>query len=256
MELATGWSVERVIDALVSQNRSQGRTDLAAFVMARYEHRFFKPISILEAEAVRGIRWPKGNPDPDEPIRPYGFAIMSLACQLVETLESYRKGIPTTSKDDFGWIEKDPRYKDRPTQVTCEETDIGGTENAFESFFSVYSHVFPDMSGEQFFRKVRNALLHQSQTRDGWIVNIHHPEEAASKSSEVYDGKILYRDSFVTQLRSCFASFIQSLRDHADNDKTWKNPERKIWWIAWLSDPDFLVNWAKLNIQDRETKAD
>jgi hypothetical protein len=92
-------------------------------------------------------------------------------------------------------------------------------------------------------------LLHQSQTRNGWILNIHSPDDALTKASEVYVGteKILYRDSFVTQLRCCFASFIEHLRQHSDRDETWENPERKIWWIAWLSDPEYLVDWVKRN---------
>lgn len=89
MELAPKWEIEAVLDAL----RDRKRVRLAQFIETRYQTRFFEPISILEKEAVRGICWKKGDSDPREPIRPYGFAIMSLACQMIETLESYQRGI-------------------------------------------------------------------------------------------------------------------------------------------------------------------
>ncbi len=241
MELAPGWSIEKVLGALQGEKRSEKRLELAQFIEERYNKRFFEPIALLEREAVREIPWPT--------VRPYGFAIMSLACQMVETLESYTKGIPTTSTDDFAWMTKDANYKKIPTLDTSKDLDIPGTEKAFVSFFSHYSGAFPGLKGIEFYRKVRNSLLHQSQTRGGWIINIYPPEDALAKAGEVYvEGeKVLYRDSFVCQLRCCFASFIEHLRQHSDNDEIWKNPERKIWWIAWLSDPEYLLDWVKRN---------
>jgi hypothetical protein len=97
VELAPKWEIEAVLDAL----RDKKRLQLAEFIETRYQTRFFEPISILEKESVRGICWKKGDSDPREPIRPYGFAIMSLACQMIETLEAYQRGIPTTNRDDF-----------------------------------------------------------------------------------------------------------------------------------------------------------
>lgn len=248
MELATGWNIDRVLDAL----QGKKRLELIQFLGERYRQRFFEPIAHLEREAARNISWPKGSPDPDFPIRPYGFAIMSLACQLIETLESYHGGIPTTDKCDFHWMTtKDPKYKKSPKQVECSKNEIPGTEEAFKSFFLRHGSEFPGLKGDEFVRNVRNALLHQSQTRNGWKINIHQYDEAAEKASKIYveagGEKILYRDSFLIQLRCCFTTFIEHLRQHTDKDDVWKNPERKIWWIAWLSDPEYVMDWLKEN---------
>ena len=240
MELAHGWEIGRVLDALTGKRR----LDLADFLRDRYEQRFFDPIALLEREAIRGINWTKGSPEPEATIRPYGFAIMSLACQMIETLESYRRGIPTTSKNDFCWMIKDDRHKSLP-QLSCTEGEIPETEKAFKSFFSSYAGAFQQLDGELFFRKIRNPLLHQSQTRSGWKIQIHPYDEAVGKTAEVLDlsKKVLYRDSFVSQLRCCFTNFVEHLRRHADSDDIWKNPERKIWWITWLSDPEYVKEW-------------
>jgi hypothetical protein len=248
MELAPGWDIKRVLDALQGENRSEKRLELTQFIKERYDRRFLEPITVLEKEAVRLMIWPKGSLEPSG-LRPYGFAIMSLACQMIETLESYRRGIPTTNEGDFRRMAEDPNYQNRPRQVTCEEQDIPGTRKAFACFFLHHSGMFPNVRGEEFFGNVRNSLLHQSQTKNGWVINIHHPHDALAKTNEVYveNEKVLYRDSFVSQLRSCFTRFIEQLRQHPDTDDVWERPERKIWWIAWLSDPEYVVGWLKSN---------
>ena len=241
MELASQWEIETVLDAL----RSKKRLQLAQFIEDRYETRFFEPIRLLEREAIRGIPWKLGDTDPTEPIRPYGFAIMSLACQMVETLESYRLGVPTTNKGDFGKIERDGNYSHRPAEVDCDEADILGTGEAFKKFFETHSKEFPSIDGAEFYANVRNALLHQSQTRNGWVLNIHHPDEVSPRSGEVLVEKILYRDTFVRTLRASFETFLKDLRENPADDDKWKMPERKIWWIAWLSDSDSVLKWTK-----------
>jgi hypothetical protein len=61
----------------------------------------------------------------------------------------------------------------------------------------------------------------------------------------VFVDKILYRDSFVRTLRACFETFLKNLRENPADDGKWKMPERKIWWIAWLSDSDSVLKWTK-----------
>jgi hypothetical protein len=238
MDLATGWSVKRVIEALVSEERSEGRIELTDFLQVRYDQRFFEPISLLEKEATR---------KPSS--RPYGFAIMSLACQMVETLESYIQGVPTTNVGDLKKIQGDPRYKYSPKQLECDNSKKLETKEAFKAFFSEYKKWFPGLDGEDFYYNVRNSLLHQSQTRNGWVIKVHKSGQALTETNEVLVSKkkILYRDCFVSQLHGCFKSYIKNLREHTNENSLWKNPERKIWWIAWLSDPQYLIEWVNNN---------
>ncbi len=66
-------------------------------------------------------------------------------------------------------------------------------------------------------------------------------------TDEVYIGKCLYRDSFLFQLRKCFANFVGDLRNNLDGGVDWRNAERKIWWVTWLSDPQGVIDWLKEN---------
>lgn len=77
------------------------------------------------------------------------------------------------------------------------------------------------------------------------VINIHHPDEVSPKADEVLVEKILYRDSFVRTLRACFETFLKDLRENPADDSKWKMPERKIWWIAWLSDSESVLKWTK-----------
>jgi len=163
---------------------------------------------------------------------------------MIETLESYRLGLPTTNKEDFKRIRRDCNYSQRPPQVKCAEADILGTGKAFKSFFETHTKEFPSIDGAEFYANVRNALLHQSQTRNGLVINIHHPDEVSPKADEVLVEKILYRDSFVRTLRACFETFLKDLRENPADDGKWKMPERKIWWIAWLSDSESVLKWT------------
>ncbi len=226
MELAPGWDLDAVLKAL--QNRQ--RLELAQFIECRYQTRFFEPISCLEKASAQDICKPEEDLEWYAPIRPYGFAIMSLACLIIETLASYRRGIPTTNERDFDRILAN--YPRRPQEVEGAKTDIPGTKRAFKEFFEIHKSEFHGLNGEDFYDDIRNALLHQSQTRNGWVINVHHPSIASSRADEVYIGKCLYRDSFVFQLRRCFANFVCDLRNNPDSGAKWRNPERKIWWIA------------------------
>ena len=77
------------------------------------------------------------------------------------------------------------------------------------------------------------------------VINIHHPEEALAKINEVRVNGVLYRDSFVSKLHGCFSSFLEDLRENHTDGEKWKLPERKIWWIAWLSDSGSVLKWAE-----------
>jgi hypothetical protein len=59
MELASGWPIETVLEAIQSKDRSA----LVQFLKVRYEKRFFEPIALLEKEAMQGIFWIKEHPD-------------------------------------------------------------------------------------------------------------------------------------------------------------------------------------------------
>jgi hypothetical protein len=85
-----------------------------------------------------------------------GFAIMSLDCLLIETLNQFWLGIDDTNHH--------PQYT-RP---------IGRNWMSFRDFFHRSSHFstfFPDDVSKVFYEQVRCGLLHQAETKQGTLIN-------------------------------------------------------------------------------------
>jgi hypothetical protein len=150
-ELASGWPISKVESCL----RSGNKNELVAFLERRYEERFFKPIRALQSYTGHH----KG----------FGFAIMALCSLLIESLQSYRYGLPTTYE---------PEYEDALAQFTppidyaIEKREHRNGRRAFKDFFSLDSHrpLFPGVDGVVFYTAIRNGLLHQAQTKQGWRI--------------------------------------------------------------------------------------
>src|SRR4051812_27879980 len=85
-ELATGWPISKVWASFNARDKDS----LAKFVKQRYEERFFQPIRILRAAPGQGTG--------------FGFAIMSLCSLLIESLQSYRYGLPTTYESEYQYL--------------------------------------------------------------------------------------------------------------------------------------------------------
>src|SRR6266852_4243364 len=82
-ELARGWRASRVQSCL-----DQGKNrQLVDFLRQRFDDRFFEPIKVL--------RRAPGN------TQGYGFAIMSLCSLLVESIQCFRLGLPSTYEGDL-----------------------------------------------------------------------------------------------------------------------------------------------------------
>lgn len=102
----------------------------------RFAERFIKPAdAILEQD----------NDDKDIP-EGRGFAVLALDCLLLESLYGYQRGRHTRAGATSEAFER----------VLLEEPFRG----AFE----------PENRAARFGRAVRNSILHDGETRDGWIV--------------------------------------------------------------------------------------
>src|SRR5271156_6025144 len=88
IKLAHGWPISKVRTSLANAQA----IDLASFIRARHGERFFKPI--------KRLRESLGNN------QGYGFAMMALCSLLVETIQSYREGLPTTHQGELNRLIK------------------------------------------------------------------------------------------------------------------------------------------------------
>lgn len=123
-----------------SPNTGGWQRVIAAF-KRRLTERFLQPITDLAKY---------DNEDP-LPMRP-GFAILALDCLLIDTIQSFREGRVTTSE-----VSPALSFKNFLRSSPC-----------FTDFKSA--------DRDDFFGYVRNALLHNGETREDWTVNIRYPK--------------------------------------------------------------------------------
>jgi hypothetical protein len=204
IELASKWHVSRVLAALQQDNRR----DLVAFIHDRYHERFFRPIQFLKGS--------KGET--------YGFAIMALYSLLIETLQCYREGWPSTNERELQRCKKlgeslrgDYRLDDLPPHYK------GLGKHAFRVFFDLNRELFPGVDGEKFYGNIRNGLLHQAQTKGGWRIKIYE--------GKLWDERrlVIDRNLFVCALEAAFNKYLEELRANTTaTEKLWRKARRKI----------------------------
>jgi hypothetical protein len=208
IRLAKQWPATKVRGCLGRKDRAQ----LVRFLADRHRERFFEPIEYITKA--------KGNE------QGFGFSVMALCALLIETIQSYRDGLPTTDRGELGHLKK---LKSVPTAYQIpDDLKVDGTEE-FRRFFVRYRDDFPGIRPAAFYRKVRNGILHQGQTKGSWTLR--------KRGSIVCDptNKIIYRDQFAQRLRLCFDRYLEELEAHAWNQPIWTNAARKIWWLIRLS---------------------
>src|SRR4051812_44253204 len=112
--LAADWRISRVRKAL----RAKDKAGLIEFIRQRHRERFFEPIEKL--------RDAPGN------VQGYGFAMMALCSLLIETIQSYREGLPSTYDAELTRLR---RLKNVPADYAIPATLHVRGKEAFERFF-------------------------------------------------------------------------------------------------------------------------
>lgn len=215
--LATNWPRGKVLRYL--RTGSGQKIQMVYFLSERYEERFFGPIRCLVSADTQG----------------FGFAVMSLCCLLVETIECYRLGWPASSSAELNKLAKlnavfpfiPPEYLlVGPFPRKKFSPDI-----AFKSFFDDprHRHHFPDLAGKgsEFYDAVRCGLLHQAQTKAGWRLRI------SGKCYQDFSwGKGVNRNEFAQALYNCFSDLLKELEDTDWTEPLWQSVWKKLWWLA------------------------
>jgi hypothetical protein len=123
------------------------------FLRERHQERFSSPIRNLKSA-------------PDN-MQGYGFSMMALSALLVETIQSYRDGLPTTNPGELDKLRN--RSQIPPPYRIPTSLKVNGRK-AFQRFFHAYQQNFDGLSGRRFYKNIRNGLLHQGQTKGGWTL--------------------------------------------------------------------------------------
>jgi len=156
----------------------------------------------------------------------YGFAMMALCALLVETIQSYRDGLPTTYARELGRLRNSSRV---PPAYKIPLTLQANGKITFQRFFRANKDTFGSLSGARFYRNIRNGLLHQAQTKAGWTL--------WKRGFRVWDAKQkkIFRDDFAEALETSFEAYLAILQKSNWNCRLWTNATRKIWWLIRLS---------------------
>jgi hypothetical protein len=208
-ELATGWPITKVEGHLNTAEKDA----LIEFVSQRYEERFLDPIRTLRSA-------PRHS-------RGYGFAIMALCSLLIESLQSYRYGLPTTNAGEFGRLAS----FNPPAEFEIPQKDHRSGTQVFCDFFSYAPHkrLFPNVDGLIFYRAIRNGLLHQAQTKEGWRIKTGQLHLWNSQE------RIVDRQKFSDALNCAFNQYVEELNLARWDENIWAMARRKIWWLIRFS---------------------
>lgn len=210
-KLARNWSITLVQTCL----DSTGKNSLLEFVEERYRERFFDPI--LRLMESRGQ------------LNGFGFAIMALCSLLIESLQCYRYGLPTTYVADY---RKSLNAINPAAGIyRIDQAEYKNGKQAFEDFFSLNDHIalFPGVDGKVFYSAIRNGLLHQAQTKQGWKIR--------SGETRLWNDidKVVDRTKFANALLQAFENYLEGLATTDWDEDLWLKARRSIWWLIQLS---------------------
>jgi len=209
LHLAQKWPRARVHGIL----RNRNPVELAQFIEERHSERFFRPIRAL-GKAL-------GNE------QGYGFAMLALCSLLIETIQCYREGLPTTDRREFRGLMSLQKV---PQDYRLEEQNWKSSKEVFRRFFHRYQRIFQELPGVRFYKHVRCGLLHQGQTKRGWIIRCGGTTDWHKQKGEI----IINRDGFLKALDSCSEKYLTELRQGKWTGKTCRHAAKKVWWLLRL----------------------
>jgi len=158
--------------------RREDRDGIADLLRKRFEERYLDPIL-------------------DSPKR-HGFAVLAIGCLMVEALESFRQGWPSTDRK---------------------------SEAAFCGFFQNHDQ-FRELRpvAHEFYRAVRCAILHQAETTHGWRVR-SKPGPLLEQDGSVH---WINASEFAKRLRDVLNAYCETLRTSDWQRPAWKNARHKL----------------------------
>lgn len=169
---------------------------LLVHMRTRFAARFLEPAEVLldyERKQIQSGKLPEG----------LGFSVLAIDCLLIETICGYKQGTRTLR---------------------------GGTSKAFETFLSTaprFKEVFDEGGrASDFAGAIRNGLLHDGETRSGWII---WQGCAEGPIVDDFGGGVLrlYRSAFHSALKEYVDDYFTRLRK-ADGTQLRENLRNRI----------------------------
>jgi hypothetical protein len=153
--------------------------DIADFMYQRFTERYINPMESIPRDSKNG------------------FSIMAVSCLMIESLESFWQGWPTTETPG---------------------------KQAFVSFFARPENKpladFKNVA-EDFYKHIRCGILHQAETTGGWRIRRKGP---------LFDteNRTINATKFHRRLHCCLVSYCDMLRESGWDSDVWENLRKKM----------------------------
>lgn len=149
------------------------------FFEERIRTRYLNPIN-----AILDLKLNKGE----------GFAVVNLQCSLIETIESFINGWEYKHKPK-GW------FKNK------QKSEVHNNACIFKSFFTNTMELKKmKVDGSDFYSSVRCGLLHETQTKNDWVIRVDKEKSLLIYEEKDYK-KIIYRENFQKELENIIAKY-------------------------------------------------
>ena len=189
------------LDLDLSKNSKENWGKAIDIFEDRIEGRYFKQIEALDNNSNTSIRLFSG------------FAIMSLTCLLIETLEQFWTGNVATSR-------KNTKSKRSFFSFFSSKKEIYISNDAkvFHAFFQRSPELkkFFDTVEKSniFYTKIRCGLLHQGQTKGKSLIHIKKNEPILKWINEnnIEEGLSIQRRLFVKEIYKIYEEYINELK--------------------------------------------
>lgn len=181
---ATKLSSSITVARYLELEQAEDRVALGKFIKERFDERYFKPLEDSQSK--------------------HGFAILAVACLVIETLESFYQGRADTH---------------------------GKSKEMFSAFFKRETplNVFGSPCN-WFFKNIRCGILHQGEVRDGW--RIWRKGQLLNTNKKTINATL-----FLQELKKAVAVYGNQL---ASDDDCWRHFKNKM--LAVRKNCESLVN--------------
>jgi hypothetical protein len=172
---STKISSRHAVSDYVRLRKAQDRSEIANMLRLRHIERYIDPV--------------------DKSPSKHGFASMAMACLLIETIQSFREGVPDTN---------------------------GRSKEMFVRFFQEeQSFSLDSAEAVTFYSDVRCGLLHQGETRGGWRIRKTGPLiNLATRELNAWD--------FLREVGAALARYCDKLEVVEWESALWKNCRRRM----------------------------
>lgn len=214
------------LDLDLSKNTKENWDKAIDIFKDRIEGRYFKQIEALDNNQNISIRLFSG------------FAIMSLTCLLIETLEQFWTGNITTSRKNKQNIKSKKNIFS--LFYSKNETFISNDAIVFHTFFQRSSELkifFNTVEKSNiFYTKIRCGLLHQGQTKGKSLIHIKKNEPILKWINEnnIDEGVSIHRRLFVKEIYKIYEDYIDELKKPNNQNFRRKTLGKKMKYIAEL----------------------